>query len=411
MINSPRRFVHRKVSGRLMQQANRAMVLNLIRADPALSRAMIARNTGLSPATVSAIVDHLLEEELVREESTVVTGTVGRRPVNLRFNPSARFALGIDLDVRDITAATVDMGGAVGEVLHASVPVGATPEVALDLVARLADRILAEESPESVLGVGVAFPGMIRWPDGLCLFSPNLGWHNVPFKTMLESRLSLPTFVDNEVRSVALAEYEFGAARGTRSAVFIDVGFGVGGAVIIDGAVYRGTHGAAAEIGHNTVELGGPLCGCGNRGCLEVFTSAHGLVARASEALAAGRATMLKPSCAESVTIDDIFGAAELGDSLAMELLSRAATYLGIAVANMVDNWDPELVVLSGSVIRGGGGLFEEIKALEQRFVLKPGGGASSISIARSTLGAHAKIIGAAGQVISDYLAAPLAIS
>jgi N-acetylglucosamine repressor len=410
MISSMR-IAPRKVSGRLMQQANRAMVLNLIRADSALSRAVIARNTGLSPATVSAIVDHLLEEELVREESTVVTGSVGRRPVSLRFNPGARFALGIDLDVRDITAALVDMAGTVGEVLHANVPVGATPEVAIELMAGLADSILAEERTGSVLGVGVAFPGMISWPDGLCLFSPNLGWHDVPFKAMLENRLSLPAFVDNEVRSVALAEYEFGVARNVRSAVFVDVGFGVGGAVIIDGSVYRGMHGAAAEIGHNTVELGGPLCGCGNRGCLEVFTSANGLVARANEALASGRRSSLQSGRTESVTIDDVLSAAEMGDQLAMELLNRAATYLGVAVANMVDNWDPELVVLSGSVIRGGGRLFDEIKALEERFVLKTGAGTSNIGIARSTLGEDAKIIGAAGQVISDFLAAPLAIS
>ncbi len=393
-----------------MQQANRSMVLNLIRSDSALSRAVIARNTGLSPATVSAIVDHLLEEELVQEESTVVTGSVGRRPVSLRFNPSARTALGIDLDVRDITAALVDMGGTVGDVMHASVPVGATPELAVDLIAGLAECILAKERPETVLGAGVAFPGMISWPDGRCLFSPNLGWHDVQFKAMIESKLSLPTFVDNEVRSVALAEYEFGVARGTRSAVFIDVGFGVGGAVILDGSVYRGTHGAAGEIGHNTMELGGPLCGCGNRGCLEVFTSANGLVARANEALAAGRPSALR-AAQRPIAIDDLLAAAEAADPLAGELLDRAATYLGIAVANMVDNWDPELVVLSGSVIRGGALLFEEMKSLEQRLVLKPGAGASSISIVRSTLGADAKIIGAAGQVISQYLAAPLAIS
>jgi len=410
MITSPR-IAPRKVSGRLMQQANRAMVLNLIRADTALSRAVIARNTGLSPATVSAIVDHLLEEELVREESAVITGNVGRRPVSLRFNPSARVALGIDLDVREITAAIVDMAGTVGEVAHAKVPVGATPEVAIELMAGLADRILAQERPDSVLGVGVAFPGMISWPDGHCLFSPNLGWHDVPFKAMLESRLSLPVFADNEVRSVALAEYEFGVARNARSAVFVDVGFGVGGAVIIDGSVYRGMHGTAGEIGHNTMDLGGPLCGCGNRGCLEVFTSANGLVARANEALSAGRQSTLQVRCGESVTIDDVLCAADTGDQLATELLDRAATYLGIAIANMADNWDPQLVVLSGSVIRGSGRLFDGIKSHEQRLVLKPSGGAGNISIAQSMLGADAKIIGAAGQVISDFLAAPLAIS
>src|SRR5260370_11013061 len=124
MAPETRRRAH-KVSGRLMHQANRAMVLNLIRVDATLSRARIARETGLSPATVSVIVDRLLTEELVREESTVATGTVGRRPVGLRFNPSARRALGIAVDVREITAGMVDLGGRAGEVQRAAVPEGA----------------------------------------------------------------------------------------------------------------------------------------------------------------------------------------------------------------------------------------------------------------------------------------------
>jgi predicted NBD/HSP70 family sugar kinase len=250
---------------------------------------------------------------------------------------------------------------------------------------------------------------MVSWPDGVSVFSPNFGWHEVPFKSMLERRLASSVFVENEVRALALAEYQFGTAQGTRTTVFVDVGFGVGGAVIIDGSLYRGVHGVAAEIGHTTIEPGGPLCGCGNRGCLEVFTSARGLVARANDELATGRTSVLSTAFPDEITIESVLCAATSGDMLAKELVDRAAAYLGLAVANVVDNWDPELVVLSGSLIRAGETLLEEIKVFEQRFVLKTGTG--TVGVARSALGADAKIIGAACLVIADYLAAPLATS
>jgi N-acetylglucosamine repressor len=402
------RRVSRKVDGRLMQQANRAMVLNLIRNDDSLSRAVIARETGLSPATISAIVDHLLAEELVREEASAATGNLGRRPLRLQFNPSARLALAIAVDVREITAALVDLGGTAGRQLRRDVPAGAGPDTVLDLAADLGRQLLSQAPAGVVLGAGIALPGVVTWPDGINKLSPNFGWHDVPFKALMEERLGLPTLVENEVRAVALAEYQFGAARGTRTSVFIDVGTGVGGAVILDGTLYRGKHGAAMEVGHNTVEPGGPLCGCGNHGCLEVFTAAHGLVDRANEALAAGRPSILASVLPESVTVEQVMIAAASGDALASELFNRAATYLGLAVANAVDNWDPELVVLSGSVIRAADRLFDEIKVFEQRFVLKTGTG--SVGVARSALGAEAKIIGAATLVIADYLTTPLAL-
>ncbi len=433
----------RKVDGRLMQQANRSMVLNLVRADPSASRAAIARRTGLSPAAISGIVERLLRDGLVREEATSAPGGVGRRPVRLTFNPEARLALGIAVDVREVVAALVDLGGTPRQLYRADLPLDADSGAGLDVAARLARRALRDAPQAQVLGVGMAVPGMVQWPDGVNLFSPNLGWRDVPVRSLMEQRLGRPVLVDNEVRALALAEHHYGAARDVRTAVFLDAGYGVGGAAILDGALYRGVHGAAGELGHNTVEPGGPLCGCGNRGCLETFASAGGLVARARDALAAGRASRLSAVSDERLTLEAIVGAASEGDALARDLLARAATLLGLAVANAVDNWDPELVVLSGSVLRasgsvhaltpitsptattagldiagaladdaaaedavGGGTLFDRLLAAEQGSVLETG--RARVRVVRAALGAEAKLIGAATLVITDYLAAPL---
>jgi len=269
----------------------------------------------------------------------------------------------------------------------------------------------------------------------------------------MEQRLGRAVRVDNEVRALALAEHHYGAARDVGTAIFLDAGYGVGGAAILDGALYRGVHGAAGELGHNTIEPGGPLCGCGNRGCLETFASAGGLVTRSRDALAAGRSSRLSTVPDERLTLDAIVAAASAGDALARDLLARAATYLGLAVANAVDNWDPELVVLSGSVLRasggvhalpsitppratvvnaeigsagtadagiadaaaedsaaedvtGGGTLFDRLLAAEQGSVLETG--RARVRVVRAALGAEAKLIGAATLVIADYLAAPL---
>jgi predicted NBD/HSP70 family sugar kinase len=258
-----------------------------------------------------------------------------------------------------------------------------------------------------VLGIGMAIPGMVQWPQGVNLFSPNYGWRNVPVRALMEERLGRPVLADNEVRAVALAEQQFGVARLARTIVFLDVGMGVGGAVVLDGNLYRGVHGAAGEMGHNTVEPNGPLCGCGNRGCLEVFCSVRGLLARTAEALVQGRPSVLADLPAEELSVVRLAQAAAEGDDLAREVLTRAATYLGLAVANAVDNWDPELVVLSGPVIREGGDLFEKLLAEEQRTVLETG--RAGVRVTRAVLDEHAKIIGAATLVMAEYLAAPFA--
>jgi predicted NBD/HSP70 family sugar kinase len=403
---SAARTTVRKVDGRLMQQANRAMVLNLVRSDPTLSRAAIVRRTGLSPAAVSTIVDHLLRENLVREEGAVVTGSVGRRPQRLAFNPDARLALGIDLDVREVSAALVDLGGTTHAVYREAVPEALDPPAVLDLAASVARHAAEDAPPSMLLGVGMAVPGMVTWPGGVNLFSPNFGWRDVPVRAMMEARLGRPVLVDNEVRVLAQAEHAFGAARDAETVVFLDAGYGLGGAVIIDGTLYRGRHGAAAEFGHNTVEQGGPRCACGNQGCLEVFASVSGLRARVREALAAGHTSVLASAPGDTLSVERIAEAAQAGDALAGEVLARAATYLGLAVANVVDSWDPELVVLSGPVIAAGDVLFEDLLATEQRSVLETG--RNRVRVARAAIQAHAKIIGAATLVIADYLAAPL---
>ena len=392
----------RKVDGRRMQQANRAIVLEIVRTDPTLSRAEIARRTGLSPAALTGIVDHLMAEGLVLEVGPTVGGRVGRRARRLAFNPGARTALGIALDVREVRAALVDLGGSVAVVERSEIPDGAGPSAALAVAAGTALRALAPIGARPVIGVGMAIPGMVGWPGGVSLFSPNAGWRDVPVRAEMERLLARAVLVDNEVRALALAEHRYGAALGAGTAVFLDAGYGMGGAVILAGGLYRGVRGAAAEIGHNTVEPGGPRCACGNRGCLEVFASTHGMLARAADALAEGVPSALR-GAQGALTVSYMLAAAARGDRLSMDITGRAASYLGLAVANAMDNWDPDLAVLSGPMIRASDPFFAAVLAAANRAVLETS--KDRIPIVRATLGDEAKIIGAAALAISEYLA------
>jgi len=393
-----------KVDGQLMQRANRAIALALIRRDPATSRASIARATALSPAAVSGIVDHLIRDGLVREEPATTTGAVGRRPMRLVFNPAARVAVGIAVDVSVVTVALVDLGGDVRTAVRAPLPPTASPTTVVDRVVSAARRALRGVAAGDVVGIGMAVPGLVRWPEGIILLSPNLGWRDVPIRALVEGRLGRPVVVDNEVRALALAEHTYGAARGARTTVFIDVAYGVGGAIIIDGGLYRGVRGVAGEFGHNIVEPDGARCGCGNRGCLETVASAGGLVARAREALDNGRASALA-AARDALTLDAIVGAARAGDPLARDLVTRAAAYLGRAAAHAIDNWDPERVVLSGPVVQAGADLFDDVLVAERRSVLDTGH--AGVPVVRATLGADAKVIGAATLVTAEYLGVP----
>jgi predicted NBD/HSP70 family sugar kinase len=396
----------RKVDSQVMQQANRAMVLNLVRSGATLSRADIARATGLSRATVSAIVERLMLERLVTEEGPRVTRSVGRRPLRLAFNAGARLTIGIAVDIRRVSVALVDLNGQVSTVYKEAILPGASPAEVMDEAARLARRASADATPGSIIGAGVAVPGTVEWPGGVNAFSPNFGWRDVPVKAMIEERLGCCVQVDNEVRVAALAEHRLGSARGARHVVFLDAGFGLGGALLIDGALYRGRHGAAGEIGHNTIDLDGPPCSCGKRGCLEVFASTNGLVARALAAICDGKQSSLAGRSADGLSFDTLVEEAARGDQLASSLLEDAAVRLGLAVADAINNWDPDLVVVSGPVALQPAHLFDAILAAKQRFLLDPSH--AQVPVVRASAGVHAKIVGAALLVIAPYLAAPI---
>lgn len=210
--------------------------------------------------------------------------------------------------------------------------------------------------PSEVAGVGVGAAGLTNWKTGTVLLASNLGWKDVPLAETLSRELDgVRVVVDKDTNAAALAEARLGAGRSYHHFFYVTAGTGIGGGLVLNGELYRGATGGAGDIGHVVVDPNGPPCGCGGRGCVEVFSSGGGIVDRTKELLASGRpgteASVLE---GEEITAEAVFGAARSGDSLAESVVRRAGTLLGLALANYVNVNNPEAVVLGGGLVRAG---------------------------------------------------------
>jgi glucokinase len=250
-----------------------------------------------------------------------------------------------------------------------------------------------EVADVSVHRVGVGCAGPVDLKAGLVFNPPNLpGWTRVPLTDHLQRALGLPTVLENDANAAGLGEYRYGAGRGARSIVYLTVSTGIGGGIILDGKIWHGLKDAAGEIGHMTVCPDGPVCGCGNRGCLEAMSSGTSIARQARGAVAAGRTTAL--SAIPALTSADVVRLAQQGDPVAREVWESAVTYLGIGVAAVVTILAPERVVIGGGVTKAGDHLFQPLREeVRRRVKLVP---VESVPILPAALGPDVGILGAA---------------
>lgn len=218
------------------------------------------------------------------------------------------------------------------------------PEAVLTRMAALARPLITADTQ----ALGVACAGQIA-SDGLVQCSPNLGWENVPMASFLKEALGLPVAVGNDVQLALMAEHQMGAAQGSDHCVGVFVGTGIGGGLVLNGRPYRGATGSAAEIGHMTLLIDGPACGCGNFGCWEALASGPALARRTRSALQKGRLSRLHP---EHLNAEDLERAIQQGDLLAREVVEEEGRFLGIGLANLMNLFNPDRIVMGGGVIR-----------------------------------------------------------
>jgi glucokinase len=303
--------------------------------------------------------------------------------------------LAIDIGGTKLAAGVVDSEGRI--LARGEVPTLAKEglEPVLGRIVGLGRDLLSrpEVSGVRVHRIGVGCAGPVDLKAGVVFNPPNLpGWVRVPLSDRLRQALGLPTVLENDANAAGLGEFRYGAGRGAQSIVYMTVSTGIGGGIILDGKIWHGLKDAAGEIGHMTVCPDGPLCGCGNRGCLEAMSSGTSIARRAREMLAAGRQSELNQVA--SPTSSDVVRLAQKGDPVASEIWDQAVRYLGIGVAAVITILAPERVIIGGGVTRAGDFLFEPLREhVRQRVKLVP---VESVPILPATLGPDVGILGAA---------------
>lgn len=341
---------------------NSRLVLKTIFNGGEVSRADVARLTGLTRPTVSTIVADLLENNLVVETGQGPSAG-GKRPTLLTINGQGRHLIAIDLSGAEFRAARMNLMGDI-ETRDVRPAAGLRGEDALGVVYELIESILSE--PSLLLGISVATPGLVNPTNGIVLRAVNLGWVNLPLRDLLEARFNRPVYIANDSHMAALAEYTYGGGLDSNNLIAIRVSRGIGAGIIIDGLPFYGDGFGAGEIGHVVVDTAGELCVCGNRGCLETTSSVRAILRR----LQTIDRTQSVLAGIHSPTWPQFVEAALAHDPVATDIAVNAGHYLGVAAANLVGTFDIQTIVLAGRIAELGDILLDAMRAEMQQRVL-----------------------------------------
>ncbi|KAA9016003.1 ROK family protein [Niallia endozanthoxylica] len=314
----------------IVKKNNKALVLQLIIEKDPISRADIAQVSGLHKATVSSLVNELLEEELIYE-SGPGESSGGRRPVILHFNKDAGYAIGIDIGVNYVLSVLTDLKGNI--LIKKNQVVHETPYPAIISIVQKMIQSLIAEMPKSrygIVGIGVGVPGLVNKEDTI-LLAPNLGWKNIKLKEELEHLFHVPVTIVNEANAGAVGEQKFGAGVDYQNIIYISAGIGIGVGIILDNELYHGNNGFSGEMGHMIIDMNGKRCNCGSRGCWEAYASEHALLEMADE---------------EIDSLESLIELAENGDPIVQNLFKKIGNYLGFGINNIINTFNPDLVII-----------------------------------------------------------------
>lgn len=370
-----------------MRELNRSLVLDVVKHASPISRAGIAKETKLAKPTVSAIVDELLTEGLVHEIGVGATTTEGGRPpILLEFNNRSEFAVGVHIGVHVTHVVVADARGEALAQREFPTPSGDAGAALGKIASVVTECMSAAKAPRRRLaGIGVCVPGLVDPDAGVCLLAPNLGWHDVPVAELLTAAVGggVAVHVHNTAQACAVAETLEGAAKGSKDAVLLYAGTGVGAGLIIDERLYPGSAGIAGEVGHFRVQGVETLCSCGKVGCLETVVSVPAVVAAARAAGVGG----------EDLSLEEVVAAARSGDAAAVDVLADAGRRLGTAASWLVNLLNPDVLVVGGALAEAGDLVLDPLRAAVAEDALPQA--VQRVSIRAWELGQEAKVRGA----------------
>jgi len=336
----------------LMRAINRFAILHAIRDAGMISRVDLSRTTGLSQATVTSITAELLKEDMLLEQECGKS-IGGRKPVPLAVNPRGAYSVGVHLSVDLVCVVLMDLQATILSSCSKNLdPADLSLENVIETLIETVQACLwkADFSKSQISGIGVAIPGLIDSRNGFVHFIPNYHWKNVNLAQMLGERAGVPVYVENSANTLVIFEQWFGVGRGTHNFLLITTEHGIGMGMVLDGKIFRGFRGIAGEFGHTIVTENGPLCRCGENGCLEAICGNNAII---RDALEAARCGEWQPEGGK-VDIETILAAAREGNAALRAIYRKAGRTLGIGISNMLKLFDPEKIIISGKGVLAG---------------------------------------------------------
>lgn len=389
----------KKVDASEMSKMNKKEILHLIKNGGIISRSDLVSISGLTPPTISRIVELLINEDKLVEYVGIGESSGGRPPVLLQFTGKKNYVIGIDIGATLIRGVLSDLNANFLMEIHVPTEMSKGLEAVMAQVVNLINKLLNRKdlNRSNVRGVGIAIAGLVNKTNGVVEVSPDFGWKNVDIKAYLKPHISLPLVYDNSTRLMAVGERSYGEGRKYDNLIMINLGYGIAAGIIMDGKPLMGTAGFAGEFGHIIVDRkSNVLCKCGAIGCLEALASGRRIAQLAQDEVAGETQTsILSELCGGDISKIDaklVAQAAQKGDKAALKIFREITGYLGIAIGSLVNLLNPQIVYIGGGVSLNGDFVFDQIRASVKEYLLMP---ELELPILPATFNDNASLIGA----------------
>lgn len=340
-----------------LKEINKKNILKLVIEKGPISRVSISRLIKISRPTITAYINELIQDGLVKEIGKAdSTPYGGKRAVLLKFNSDAGYILGVMIGVNTIRICLSDLSSKIIKIVKVPTEEWLGPEAIINKIIKGSNDIIKSTSinKENIIGIGIGATGLVDSNAGVVIFSPNLtGWCNIRLEEIIGERLKIPAYIENECRVQAIAEKIYGLAKNSSNFVCVETGIGIGTGVFINNKLLVGNKGMAGEIGHIITNISGnKTCHCGDVGCLETLCSIRSLIENIREDIKGGRKSMVKVS--GEMEISDLSKLYKQGDEVITRRVEENARYLGIGISNAIKMFNPEIVIIHGKVIEFG---------------------------------------------------------
>ena len=359
-------MIYRKENKNIsLKEINKKNILKIFMEMGPISRIDISRHLKISRPTTSAYIGELIKDGLIEEIGKGdSTPSGGKKAVLLQFNGRAGYILGVMVGVKTIRIALTDLGSNIIEIIKIPTEEWFGPDAVIDKLVKNLKKIIrtSKVNKEEIIGIGVGATGLVDSKKGLVIFSPNLdGWNNIKLKEIVEKKIGLPTFIENECRVQAIAENKYGLAKDVKNFVCVETGTGIGTGVFIDNKLMTGDKGMAGEVGHIITDLAGDrMCHCGNTGCLETLCSISSLIEYIMADIR--KSGKFVDYGGRKLKIDDLYRLYEHGDKIVTGNVEKNAEYLGIGISNTIKMFNPELIIIHGEIIKFGNKYLSKVR-------------------------------------------------